>query len=95
MIANQVITVSDAVTPIASGGGHPNDPRIIQIIPALTNNCWVGGAGVTTLSGIPLVSTTEPYTIELRHGENLSAISTITNASIRVMATRSGNTTIV
>jgi hypothetical protein len=93
MIANEVVTVTTGVTLLVRGGGALNDARDIAVIPAVTNNCWVGGPGVTTVSGIPLSSTTVATSFKLGVNENLYAISTITNASVRVMASRSGSGT--
>lgn len=93
MISNEVVTVTTGPTLLVRGGGHAGAERSVVCLPAATDNCWVGGASVTTTSGIPLSSTTVAASFLLMVSEDLYAISTITNATVRVMAGRAGSAT--
>jgi len=93
MIANEIVTVTTGVTLICRGGGGPNDLRPVAVLADTANNIWVGGVDVTTATGIPLSSASSPASFELSVSENLYGISTITNATCRVMAGRAGVST--
>lgn len=87
-IVNSLVVVTTGATLLANGGGSSNDAKPIAIQNESAASVFWGGLTVTTTTGIPLAAGAQT-SFTLTHAENLYAISTLTNASVRVAKGRS------
>lgn len=84
-VVASIVTLATTQTLIATGGGAAD--KVTVIVKNASAAIFLGGAGLTTATGLPL-ATTEAVSLDLGPGDLLYAIASSGTPTVAVLKTR-------